>query len=121
MMVSETIAPGGSHAALMAALGERHDALADIVPPGAPGIYFDVPVHHNVGDLLIYAGTEALLARFGWRVTHRFSVFDYSHFLDAVTDEHVLLLHGGGNMGDLWPEHEPMRQDLLRRFRNRTV
>ncbi|MGE0665494.1 MAG: polysaccharide pyruvyl transferase family protein [Sphingomonadales bacterium] len=105
----------------MAELASRHGALADIVPRGAPVIYADVPVHYNVGDLLIHAGTEALAARHGWRVTHRFSVHDYRHFLDAVTDEHVLLLHGGGNLGDLWPEHEALRQLLLRRFRNKTV
>ncbi len=121
MTILRAITAGESQAALMAALGARHDALSGIVPPQAPIIYFDVPVHHNLGDLLIYAGTEALLARFGWHITHRFSVLDYRHFLDAVTDRHVLLLHGGGNMGDLWPGHEPMRQDLLRRFRNKTV
>lgn len=121
MTILRAITAGESQAALMAALGARHDALAGIVPPEAPIIYFDVPVHHNLGDLLIYAGTEALMARFGRRITHRFSVLDYRHFLDAVTDRHVLLLHGGGNMGDLWPGHEAMRQDLLRRFRNKTV
>lgn len=109
-------------APVMAALSDRLDAVADAVPWEAPIIYFDVPVHFNIGDLLILAGTETWLKRHGRRVTHRFSVRDYRRFLQSVTEDHVLLFHGGGNMGDLWREHEALRQDVLRRFpRNKAV
>ncbi len=109
-------------APVMAALSDRLDAVADAVPREAPIIYFDVPVHFNIGDLLILAGTETWLKRHGRRVTHRFSVRDYRRFLQSVTEDHVLLFHGGGNMGDLWREHEALRQDVLRRFpRNKAV
>ena len=106
----------------MDALKRRLDALTETIPAESPVIFLDIPMHLNVGDLLIFAGTESLLARHGRRVTHRFSSKDYARFLDAVTDRHVLLLQGGGNLGDLWPEHESVRQDVLRRFpHNRVV
>ncbi|MEN3975540.1 polysaccharide pyruvyl transferase family protein [Emcibacter sp. SYSU 3D8] len=109
-------------AAAMGALKQRLGALVDAIPADAPVIYLDIPIHLNVGDLLIFAGTERLLARHMRQVTHRFSSKDYARFLDAVTDRHVLLMHGGGNLGDLWPEHESVRQDILRRFpHNRVV
>ena len=106
----------------MDALKLRLGALAEAIPAGSPVIYLDIPIHLNVGDLLIFAGTERLLVRHMRQVTHRFSSKDYARFLDAVTDRHVLVLHGGGNLGDLWPEHEAVRQDILRRFpHNRVV
>ena len=117
-----TASTGPDRASVMDQLKRRLDILVDPIPPDAPIIYFDVPVHLNVGDLMILAGTEALLAHHGRRVSHRFSVRDYSRFLEAVTDRHVLVCHGGGNLGNVWPAHEALRQDILRRFpRNRFV
>jgi exopolysaccharide biosynthesis predicted pyruvyltransferase EpsI len=33
----------------------------------------------------------------------------------------IVLLHGGGNFGDEWPEHQRLREQILREHRDRPV
>lgn len=100
----------------MEGLKEKLSVLIDELPAGAPVVYFDQPLHLNVGDLLINLGLERLLAEHGRFIEHRFSVKDYARNLHHVRDNHVIVLHGGGNLGDLWPNHEKLRQDVVKRF-----
>ena len=100
----------------MERLKQALHVLVDALPVGAPIVYLDQPVHLNVGDLLINVGLEKLLADNGRKIVHRFSIKDYERFIHVVKDEHVLLLHGGGNMGDVWPRHESLRQNVIKRF-----
>jgi pyruvyl transferase EpsO len=33
----------------------------------------------------------------------------------------VVFLHGGGNLGDIWPHHQHFREAMLAEFRDRTI
>lgn len=94
--------------------------IADL-PAEAPIAYIDLPIHLNIGDLLINQGLEALFAAHGRRPDLRLSVYDYEAFKHLVGPSHVIVLHGGGNLGDIWEEHEDLRQKVLRDFPSHCV
>lgn len=98
------------------------DQVAQSIPSGARILYFDAPVYLNVGDLLIERGAEALFAAHGHVPENRFSTLDYKRAFSLIEPDHVLVFQGGGNMGDLWENHERLRQDVLARFpRNKAI
>jgi pyruvyl transferase EpsO len=102
----------------MLELRERLDAVAAEIGPG-PVVYLDVPVYFNLGDLLIHRGTEALLARHGIEVRLRQSLrdFDPARIRRALrSPDGTILLQGGGNFGDLYPQHQLLRERILESF-----
>lgn len=117
-----------AHRERMAALAEKVGAIASRVPSGA--VFIDSPFYLNVGDLLIYRGTEAALMQQG--VTLRDHVpyqdlgevrrgrFDLGRrfaTLDRImADCPMLVFQGGGNLGDLWPNHQLLREALIARY-----
>lgn len=84
-------------------------------------IYLDYPVHHNIGDLLIFLGATSLLKKERKNIV-----------LGAMCDENVIelvsktlakyngectiIMHGGGNFGDLYPIHQNCRRDIVNNF-----
>ncbi|MEI9426807.1 polysaccharide pyruvyl transferase family protein [Mesorhizobium sp. Cs1299R1N3] len=81
----------------------------------------DPPEHPNVGDCAILLGELDFFKRElpGSQVAfHDWSTYSPS------SDRHierasVLLMHGGGNFGDIYPHHHEFRLKILRRFPNR--
>ncbi|WP_291048097.1 polysaccharide pyruvyl transferase family protein [Herbiconiux sp.] len=74
----------------------------------------DAPNQTNVGDSLIWAGEIAYLRRMGLRLRYVSDIrtFDAAK-LRKVMPEGVVLLHGGGNFGDLWLGHQNHREDVV--------
>ena len=74
----------------------------------------DFPNHTNIGDSCIYAGELAVLDRY---FGHSANVVTTHHSpvlaLKTALPEGVLLLHGGGNFGDLWLRHQRYREKVL--------
>ena len=101
---------------VMGGLKDKLKTILDYIPADAPLVYLDPPIHLNVGDLLINLGTERFLADNNRKIDYRFSLLDYKRFQHLIRKDHVLVFHGGGNLGDVWPNHEPLRQALLRAF-----
>lgn len=76
-------------------------------------VYFDLPVHDNVGDLLIMEGTFQFFEDYG--LTPRIIGSAYSS-LGSINSDDIIVLHGGGNLGDLYPLHQGLRQKIIERF-----
>lgn len=76
-------------------------------------VLLDLPNYFNPGDQLIWEGEEELLRTLGKNITYRASC----NFFDPqyVSDE-TILLHGGGNFGDIYPKHQKFREQIIRRF-----
>ena len=78
----------------------------------------DVPWHHNAGDSAISLGEMALLEVLGIKIRYSSTYSDYDQVeLDAsladVPNEKVaILLHGGGNFGDIWSGHQEFRNKM---------
>ncbi|WP_420832351.1 polysaccharide pyruvyl transferase family protein [Paenibacillus humicola] len=93
-------------------LKNRLRQILNVIPPQSSIYYIDYPVHGNGGDLLIMKGTEAFFKDYGIRVQARYSVLDFPDKL-AIPSNHIIVLHGGGNFGDLYPAHQRLREKIV--------
>lgn len=91
------------------------DVLHPLIPAGSLCALVDFPAHPNVGDSAIWLGEKAYLRDRGVRVAFTCDTKNYSKapLEDAVGDGTVLI-HGGGNFGDLYPHHHALRLSVLR-------
>lgn len=77
----------------------------------------DFPHHANVGDSAIWLGEVAFLRSNGLR-----SVYGCDHIkydpkkLAKAVGEGPILLHGGGNFGDVWPIYQQFRHMVIEAF-----
>jgi len=94
--------------------------LGPLIPRG-PYALVDFPNHSNVGDSAIWLGElqlfETLAGRGPAYVCHRNNC-DWGA-LERV--DGPIFIHGGGNFGDIYPEHQAFREEVLRRFPGRLV
>ncbi|SDD59103.1 polysaccharide pyruvyl transferase family protein [Actinokineospora iranica] len=97
--------------------------LSTLLAPGTRCALVDFPLHANVGDSAIWLGERTALRGLGVSVAYTCDEqsFRPQDLLTAVP-EGVILIHGGGNLGDLWPERQHFREHLVRSFpRHRIV
>jgi exopolysaccharide biosynthesis predicted pyruvyltransferase EpsI len=95
--------------------------LADLA--ARPFALVDFPDHANVGDSAIWLGTTAFF-RHRHRVEPRYVASIGAFSPDALRRAHPegpILIHGGGNFGDLWPRHQAFRERLLEIFPDRLI
>lgn len=77
----------------------------------------DFPSHSNVGDNAIWFGERVYLRRRGISVNYACDRASYSEErLRARAGNGPILIHGGGNLGDLWPQHQALREAVIRAF-----
>ncbi|WBW70777.1 Golgi pyruvyl transferase Pvg1 [Schizosaccharomyces osmophilus] len=83
------------------------------------------PDHPNKGDSAIYVAERDLLEGLGIEVVYICaSQSDYSTSdLQAIVQESspevfAFAFHGGGNFGDIYPDHQQLREDVIRDFPN---
>lgn len=99
-------------------------ALAPLVPDlrAKPYALLDFPDYGNIGDSAIWQGNIAWLER---RVEQgpAYSCRCYVDLAEmkAAMPEGVILLQGGGNFGDIWPQHQDFREAVLAAFPGRPV
>jgi pyruvyl transferase EpsO len=110
---------------LNAQLSKRiDDALAPLIAGRAERIcIIDPPGHPNVGDSAIFLGELAFLRRNfpGGRLDF-FDTVNYTPACDRfIRDSTIILLHGGGNFGELWPHHHKIRMKILERFPGKPI
>lgn len=103
-----------------APMNELKHKLGEItryLPRERPVVYLDYPVHLNFGDVLIMRGTERFFANYGYRVIKRAAYMNFTASARrTVPDDAVIVLHGGGNFGDLYPVHQRFRETVVRQF-----
>ncbi|MFM0061762.1 polysaccharide pyruvyl transferase family protein [Paraburkholderia aspalathi] len=109
-----------SHSEAMAYLKNKINVIADIIGPEPSIAYLDYPVHLNTGDLLIMKGTEAFFSHHMLHPVVRRSVVAQSRtdgtVKGIIEGKTTIVLQGGGNLGDLYPLHENLRELLIARY-----
>lgn len=87
-----------------------------------PWALLDFPLHANVGDSAIWLGTlELLNLRFGGSPSYVTRNNEFPLHLDRILPKGPVLLHGGGNFGDVWQGFWQNRVAILTRYRHRRI
>ncbi len=82
-------------------------------------VLLDLPYYENPGDTLIWEGTLNFLGELPWKM--RYATGKDNYRKPHVGKGTVVLLQGGGNWGDLWPEHQRFRERVIREFPDNPV
>jgi pyruvyl transferase EpsO len=91
-------------------------ALAPTLPTlkEAPYSLLDAPDYGNVGDSAIWVGTIAwLTTNVGWAPSFVCDFRDPLHEVNANLADGAILLQGGGNFGDIWPQFQHFREAVI--------
>ncbi len=106
------------HRSMMLDLQKTHDVIYDLLKD-KKFHYIDIPMHDNIGDLLIMQGTLAFFKkkRLSPTTTSTAEAFDPAW----VAPGDILVFHGGGNFGDLYSNINDMREDIIARFPNNRI
>ena len=83
----------------------------------------DYPNYANIGDSAIWLGTTACLKRLGVRLRYVCDrlTYDKSEMASRIDRKTPILMQGGGNFGDVWPAHQPFREEVIRAFPNNPI
>jgi len=97
------------------------ETIAPLLAGGAADqriMLIDPPAHPNVGDTAILLGELAFLRRALPGATVGAVAHNaYTPRMDEEIERaDLILFHGGGNFGDLWPHHHEFRLRIIERF-----
>jgi exopolysaccharide biosynthesis predicted pyruvyltransferase EpsI len=79
----------------------------------------DIPEHKNTGDLFILRGELEFLNNFKFKCKYTTG----KTFFDRkkINSKNLILLHGGGNFGDLWIKHQKFRERVIYEFKKNPI
>ena len=99
-----------------------HEALSNISNISECAI-LDYPDHINIGDHLIWLGDISyFLEERGVKVRYLSSSERFSpQELDKRIGKAPIILHGGGNFGDIWARAQAFREDIIRNYMDRPI
>ena len=100
---------------------QRLSDVASAFDPSRRCIYVDYPLHANIGDLLINLGSEQFFAEHKLHIWRRYNQYDFPQQIKGISADDVFLLHGGGNLGDLWEPYQSFREAILEQYPNNRV
>ena len=112
------MSPTDSTHRLIASLRDSIQEVLDrLLPPGTSVAHVGFPDHWNAGDPAIWLGEEALLAERGCRIVYQCSLRNYEKAaMRRLARDATIIICGGGNLGDLWPNHQLFRERILQDF-----
>lgn len=92
--------------------------LDSLIPADSSVTLLDYPNNSNVGDSLIWLGEVAYLESRHIPVQYVCDLHNYNdHILQkTLGNTSVILMHGGGNFGTLWPHEQAFRLRILKEF-----
>lgn len=95
------------NAARSALRASIHQSLDPLIPPGSSCALVDFPHHGNVGDSAIWMGEIAYLKSRNCQVAYTCDAGNYNaEAMRASIGQNIILITGGGNFGDLYPNNQ---------------
>lgn len=82
-------------------------------------LYIDLPYHSNIGDLLIWEGTLCFLSQSKHRCLYSTNADNFKY--RKIDKNVIIILHGGGNWGDLWVRHNDFRKKVVEMYPNNRI
>lgn len=94
------------------------EVLSDALDSCSRVALVDFPNHTNVGDSAIWIGETRFLRDHEIDIAYSCTMgtYDPETLRRRLGSNGIILLHGGGNFGDIWPDHQQFRLDLIQRF-----
>jgi len=92
--------------------------LGNLVRSGSEIMYLDYPVHRNVGDLLIFLGSETWIRKNNIKVYSRWFIDNF--IFPQISERILIICHGGGNFGDLY-KHQLFREEIVKKYPNNRI
>jgi exopolysaccharide biosynthesis predicted pyruvyltransferase EpsI len=93
------------------------ELIGSLIPKDRPAALVDFPRSVNCGDHSIWLGEKALLASLGVEVAYECDAFTYDRAAMASRiGDGVILMHGGGNFGDLYTLYNEFRLRVIEDF-----
>lgn len=107
----------------MLILKEKLQFINDLIIDKSDVVYFEYPIYLNVGDLLIYHGTEKFFTDNGINIRLRRSgrAFSLEEAKKVINNSTTILCQGGGNFGDLYGIAQRVRESLIKEFPNNRI
>jgi len=108
-------------------LSELNLKIEQVVLPLLSGVSRAVllgfPNHKNVGDSAIWCGESRFLKRHHIRIlyTRDYGLPIHDFPKNLLNEKTVILLQGGGDIGDLWSEPQECREHIMTRFRSHYI
>lgn len=82
-------------------------------------VYWDLPYHINIGDTLIWQGTLDFLSDKNYKMLSNGNFATVS--LNQLPQDTIILLHGGGNFGDIYGASQSFRKKVVERYPNNKI
>lgn len=82
-------------------------------------VYLDLPYHPNIGDTLIWEGTKKFLKTLPYKCLYYASKDSFRY--RKLPKNVIILLHGGGNFGDLYRLHSEFRKKIIKLYPDNKV
>lgn len=99
------------HSQMMRDIISQHDFLLQLIGDKS-FIYVDIPVHGNIGDLLIMQGTLKFFEKNN--LVPRIVAPLFAFNMDWIRPDEVVVFHGGGNFGDLYAGMHQLREKVAK-------
>ena len=97
------------------------EMLLPIIPTGSSVAIFDYPNYGNVGDSAIWLGQKAFLDKNKIVTVHVDDASVGSNGLPKLSRETIILITGGGNFGDIYLNHQTLREHLICNYKNNRI
>lgn len=98
-----------NHQEIMIQLKQELLSVKDVIGGGGVS-YLDIPLHANTGDQLIYQGTLKFLKDNKIKIQN----ISTAHNKPRKYNSEIIILHGGGNFGDLYRLHQNYREEIVK-------
>ena len=106
----------------IAELSQDFSHVTSLLPSEGGIAYADFPVHKNAGDILIFLGTMELFRRQNIHIAQTICTLDMSSaHMDRVSRAESFIFHGGGNLGDIYPRPQALREAIISRVPSKKV
>ena len=82
-------------------------------------ILLDVPQHRNIGDYYILLGELEYLKKNSHKLIYMSDMFSFK--FEEIKDNIIIILHGGGNFGDLYRKHQEFRLKIIEKYKKNKI
>lgn len=99
-----------------------HTALGKLEPIEQCAL-IDYPEHLNLGDHLIWLGSVLYLTDvMKTKINYAASITDFSgSVMEKQVGKAPIFFHGGGSLGDIWPNIQEFREQIIAKYRDRPI